>query len=59
MNQTTSNQLGKARLWLETSSKILSRIETALDASPRDVHRIGLEWAGALSRLKPTSLMTP
>ena len=51
MNQTTSSQLGKARLWLETSSRIMSRIETELDASPRDIHRVGLEWAGTESRL--------
>ncbi len=51
MNQTTSSMLGKVRKWLEDSSEIMSRIESGSNYGPRVRHRVGMEWAGCLSRL--------
>jgi len=52
MNQNTQSQIARLRKWLLDSFAIMQRIESESVHSQRDIHRVGMEWAGTLSRLE-------
>ncbi len=51
LEASTLNSLMRMRTWLEDSSRIIGTIENVLEPTTTQVHTVGSEWAGTLSRL--------
>jgi len=51
-NQTTIERTTRLASWLSKSLEIMSGIEIESEPTTHQLHQVGAEWAGTLSRLR-------
>jgi len=52
LSHNTQNSITQLTTWLNVSKEIISSIENESKPTTQQIHRVGQEWAGTLSRLE-------